>query len=378
VARRTLTSRDLNRALLARQLLLERVRSPIPRVLERMGGLQAQYAPSMYIGLWSRIKGFEFAQLTRALERRRVVQGTLMRATIHLVSTGDYWPFAVGIRESRREWWLRVHKPRPDPRELVSAAERLRERLAGGVIRRSEIDELLGRGNVWTNGVGLWLDLMRVPPSGTWERRRADLYAAAEDWIGPTDVTPEEGVQHLVRRYLGGFGPATRGEIAGWAGLPAPEIDPVLERLTLRRFEAEDGAELLDLPRAPLPNPETPAPARYLPVWDATLLVHARRTGVLPEEHRPRIFNTRTPHSTATFLVDGAVRGAWRVEREARTATLVLEPFERLPGDAEAELRDEAARLLRAVEPDAAVHRVVVRAAASPGARRPASRRTAR
>jgi hypothetical protein len=343
-----------------------------------MGGLQAQYAPSMYIGLWSRIEGFEFAQLTRALERRKVVQGTLMRSTIHLVATGDYWPFAVGIRESRREWWLRVHKPRPDPRELVSAAKRLRERLAGGVIRRSEIDELFGRGNVWTNGVGLWLDLLRVPPSGTWDRRRADLYAAAEDWIGPTDLMHEQGVEHLVRRYLGGFGPATCGEIADWAGLPAPEIDPVLERLTLRRFQTEDGAELLDLPRAPLPNPETAAPARYLPVWDATLLVHARRTGILPEEHRPRIFNTKTPHSTTAFLVDGAVAGAWRVEREARRATLVLEPFERLPADAVAELRDEGARLLRVVEPDAAAQRVVVSAAASPEARRPVSRRTAR
>ena len=105
----TLTQRDLNRALLARQLLLERAKTPIPKALERIGGIQAQYAPSMYVGLWSRLDGFERDQLTRALERGSVVQGTLMRATIHLVSRADYWPFAAGIREDQREWWPRVH-----------------------------------------------------------------------------------------------------------------------------------------------------------------------------------------------------------------------------------------------------------------------------
>src|ERR671914_734857 len=109
---RTLSRRELNRALLARQLLLERTRPGIPRALERMGGLQAQYAPSMYIGLWSRVADFERDDLTHALERKSVVQGTLMRATIHLVSRRDYWPFAVGVREARRRWWLRIYRGR--------------------------------------------------------------------------------------------------------------------------------------------------------------------------------------------------------------------------------------------------------------------------
>ena len=103
---RILTGAELNRALLARQLLLERVNGSIPKVLERMGTLQAQYAPSMYIGLHSRMEGFERAKLDRALERRTVVQGTLMRATIHLVSASDYWPIALGVRRARRESWL--------------------------------------------------------------------------------------------------------------------------------------------------------------------------------------------------------------------------------------------------------------------------------
>ena len=190
---RTLTQRELNRALLARQLLLQRARTTLPRALERMGGLQAQYAPSMYVGLWSRVAGFERDDLTRALERRTVVQATLMRATIHLVSARDYWPLEVAIRQSRRDSWLRGHRAGPSSREMSAAAARLRTHLRQGPLLRSEIDELLGKpGSVVVNGVGMWLDLVRAPPSGTWERRRADLYAAAEDWLGPVDVTPEE------------------------------------------------------------------------------------------------------------------------------------------------------------------------------------------
>lgn len=145
--------------------------------------------------------------------------------------------------------------------------------------------------------MGIWLDLVRVPPSGTWEGRRADLYASAADWLEPTEVTRKEGLELLVRRYLGGFGPAPAADIANWVGLPVSSLAPTLERLSLRRFRDEGGRELLDLPRAPLPDPDTPAPVRFLPTWDATLLVHARRTGILPEEHRPKVFSTKTPHS---------------------------------------------------------------------------------
>jgi hypothetical protein len=340
VSTRTLTQRDLNRALLARQFLLERQRMPLPRALERLGGLQAQYAPSMYIGLWTRLEGFERHDLDRALDRRSVVQGTLMRTTIHLVSARDYWPFAVGVRHSRRQG-LRGGTGRPGPKEVAAAAERLRRHIAGGPLPRAEITELLGGGSVLMNAVGLWLDLVRVPPSGTWERRRADLYAAAEDWLGPADVTEEEGIEHLIRSYLRGFGPSSRGEIADWAGLAVTDVAPALERLRLRRFRAEDGEELLDLPRAPLPPPDTPAPVRFLPVWDATLLAHGRRTGILPEEHRPRVFNTRTPQSVNTFLVDGVVSGTWRYEK----GRVKLEPFEKLARSTRRELEDEAERL---------------------------------
>ena len=334
---RTLTQRELNRALLARQLLLERARSGIPRVLEKMGGLQAQYAPSMYIGLWSRLEGFERKSLTRALERRTVVQGTLMRMTIHLVSARDYWPFAVGVRHARRESWLKSARGR----NVSSAAGRLRKSLAGGPMAQAEVDEVLGGDPAVRNGVGLYVDLVRVPPSGTWDRRRADIYASAEQWLGPSDVTPKEGVELLVRRYLGGFGPAPPGDIANWAGLPLSDITPVLERLNLRRFRVETGGELVDLPRAPLPDPETPAPVRFLPTWDATLLAHARRTGILPEEFRPRVFSIKTPQSVSTFLVDGKVAGSWKFERDR----VRVEPFRRLDKPTRKELDEEAERL---------------------------------
>jgi hypothetical protein len=341
MAERTLTQLELNRALLARQLLLERARTPLPRALERIGGIQAQYAPSMYIGLWSRLEGFEREKLTRALERRSVVQGTIMRTTIHLVSPRDYWPFTVAIRETRNKHWLKAHSGRIDPRKLAAAAKRLRPQLAKGPMRQAEVDEFLAGDAATRNGVGVLLDLVRVPPSGTWDRRRADIYALAEDWVGPENVDPDDALDLLVRRYLGGFGPAARKEIADWAGLSPKEIAPALERIELRTFKDENGKELVDLPRAPLPDPETPAPVRFLPTWDATLLAHARRTQILPEKYRSRVFHVKVPQSVSTFLVDGQVAGTWKYDKDR----IRLTPFHRLDRATRRELDGEAERL---------------------------------
>jgi hypothetical protein len=339
-AERVLTQRELNRAMLARQLLLRRGRLPLPRALERVAGIQAQYAPSMYIGVWSRVEGFERDQLTRALRRRTVVQGTLMRVTIHLVSAGDYWPIALAIRDPRREWWLRAHRGEPTARQVAAAAARVKRRLGSGTLSRAEL--MGGMDTPTFNGVGIWLDLVRVPPAGTWERRRADVYATAEAWLGPPpDMSAAEGLEHLIRRYLQGFGPAAPREIADWAGMSTRPVSEALERLELRRFRTEEGGLLVDLPRAPLPPGDTPAPVRFLPTWDATLLVHCRRTQILPEEHRPKLFHTKNPQSETSFTVDGAVAGAWRYENGGVT----LRPFGKLPPGARAELEAEAERL---------------------------------
>jgi hypothetical protein len=336
-----LSQRELNRALLARQLLLERVRLPIPRTLERMCGLQDQYAPSGYIGLWTRLEGFRRGDLTRALERRTVIQATLMRATIHLASRRDFWPIAAAIDEPLREWWFRATKRRHEEKRLRTIDERGRAILANGPKRKKEILEELQIPTSDFVGVGLWTQLVRVPPSGTWENRRADLYGLADAWVGPRDATAEEGQETLIRRYLAAFGPASRADIASFTGLPLNTIDSTTDRLSLRTFHAEGGEALLDVRGAPLPPPDTPAPVRFLPTFDATLLVHARRTQILPERYRPSIFSTKMPQSIGTFLVDGQVAGTWRSEG-GRVATVAFEP---LPKVARREVEQEAAAL---------------------------------
>lgn len=190
-------------------------------------------------------------------------------------------------------------------------------------------------------GAAMWLDMVRVPPSGTWERRRADLYGLADEWLGPSTATEAEGMEHLVRRYLGGFGPATLNDVANWAGLQVTALRSVVAEMGLRRYRDEEGNELLDLPRAPLPDPDTPAPVRFLPTWDASLLVHARRTQILPERFRSLVFGTKTPQSVGTVLVDGAVAGKWRYG----DGRVRVETFEPLPRSVRIELDDEAARL---------------------------------
>jgi hypothetical protein len=334
VTERTLSPAHLNRALLARQFLLERSELPIPQAIDAVGGLQTQYAPSGYVGLWTRLAGFERDALTRALEDRSVIQATLMRTTIHMVSGRAFWRFALGVRRARREWALRTPGRNGDEAALEVEAATMRRALADGPRTVKELGEL---GAGFVGNLGLWVDLVRVPPSGTWERRRADRLALAEDWVGPEDSTEDEGLAHLVTTYLGAFGPAPWRDIAAWSGVPATDLKRGAANLELVRHRDGDGRELLDLPEAPLPDPRTPAPVRFLPHWDANLLVHARRTGLLPEEHRPKVFSLRNPFSVGVYLVDGAVVGAWSV-REGRIA---LDPYAELAAADRRAVEDE-------------------------------------
>lgn len=338
---RTLTEAELNRALLARQLLLDRSRLSLTKALERIAGIQAQYAPAMYVGLWSRLEGFEREQLTQALERRTVVQGTSLRATIHLLTPRDWWVFSTATVERRRREWVRTRKL-ATPAQMDEAVARVRPLFDEGPVERKALQEAIGLGAPGISGINAWLDLVRVPPSGTWDRRRADLFADAADWIGPRpELEPAEATAELARSYLRGFGPGSAAEIADWAGLGPAEVREALELLELRRFRAEDGEELVDLPRLPLPDPRAPAPVRFLPTWDATLLVHARRSQILPERHRSKVFSTKTPQSVATFLVNGRVAGTWRYEQ----GRVAIEPFERLDKSARVGVDEEAERL---------------------------------
>lgn len=336
-----LTTRRLNRSLLARQLLLERADLSIPAALEQVGGLQTQYAPSGYIGLWTRIRGFRRDSLTEALEARSVIQATLMRTTIHMVSAADYWLLAAGTRRARREWWRRVTRKTSAGLDMEAHAERLRSVLAPGPRRQAELLELLAADGVpreaW-NGLGAWVDMVRVPPAGTWARRRADIYGLAQAWLPHREPVEAQGLELLLRRYLAAFGPGALADAARWAGVPPASLRPIAERLDLRRFRDEASGELLDLPDLPIPPEDIPAPARFLPSFDATLLVHARRTLILPERYRPIIFDTHAPQSFPTFLVDGAVAGTWRHTGDGIeiTAFEPLAPADRQELEAEA------------------------------------------
>jgi hypothetical protein len=327
MAERTLTQRALNRALLARQLLLERASMPIEDAVAQVGGLQTQYAPSGYVGLWTRLASFERDDLTVALQERRVIPAALMRGTIHLVHRREFWRYAMGVRQARRDNALRNLPRATGATEagLVVGAERMRHALADGPRSVRELGDL-AKGFV--GNLGLWVDLVRVPPSGTWERRRADQLALAEDWVGPCDATELEGFEHLVRAYLRAFGPAPWRDIASWAGIPTNVAKDAGQRLELVTYRDDGGAALVDLPGAPLPDPDTAAPVRFLPHWDANLLVHARRSGILPEVHRSRVFSIRNPFSVGTYLVDGVVAGAWSV----KDRHVELDPYRPLSG----------------------------------------------
>ena len=333
VAEPTLTQRALNRAMLARQLLLERADLPIPEAIEQVGGLQTQYSPSGYVGLWTRLRDFRRDELTAALEDRSVIQATLMRTTIHMVSRREYWLYELGVREARRAWAGRLPAQLGARKaDMQVKADRARSALADGPLTVKELGAL---GSGFLGNLSIWLDLVRVPPSGTWERRRADRLALAESWVGPPDTTEAAGLTHLVGAYLRAFGPAAWRDIASWAGLQVADVRRAAESLELRHYRDEDRRPLVDLATAPQPDPDAAAPVRFIPHWDAILLVHARRTGVLPEDHRSRIFSSRNPFSVGTYLVDGVVAGAWSL-REGR---VVLDPLAQL-----------APRMRRAVE----------------------------
>lgn len=346
----TLSTRQLNRALLARQHLLERSAFTLTQVIEDVGGLQTQYAPSGYIALWTRMANLERAALTRAMEARDVLHGTLMRVTIHSVTAADYWPMAIGVRRARRDWFNRVNGRRWSDAQNVAAAQAAREILSDGPLRLPEIRKRIaarGFDPIPPGSLGVWLDTVRVPPSGTWERRSNDPYALAEQWLPPERVHPdglpteEDGIRLLLTRYLGGFAPARPSDFADWAAIPLKRVQPIIATTELRKFRDEAGHELIDFPGSPLPDPDTPAPVRFLPTFDPTLLVNCRRTQILPEEYRPRIFNVRTPSSIGTILVDGQVAGTWKIE----AGNVGTQTFVTLAPQVQRELETEAEAL---------------------------------
>jgi len=348
---RVLTLRELNRATLARQMLLDRQAIPVLDAVERLAGLQAQVTSPPYVGLWTRLRDFRREDLTRLMEERQVVRATLMRATLHLMTAEDYLLLRPALQPAltrsmnsiagkrldgldvdrlvgaAREYFEREPHPFADLRPLLSELEPDRDPSALAYAVRTS------------------LPLVQVPSGGVWGYSGKAPFTTAERWLGRA-LSGSEDPRRLVLKYLAAFGPATVRDVQTWSGRMQLK-QPVEElRAELRTFRDERGNELLDLPDAALPPEDTPAPPRFVPDYDNLVLSHADRGRVISDEHRKKVFLSAA-RVRATFLIDGFVRGAWKVEKTRKTATLVIEPFEPISREDRAALSDEGERLVR-------------------------------
>lgn len=348
VGERVLTRRELNRALLARQLLLERAEARVPEAVERLGGLQAQYAPSPYLSLHARLRGFERAELTSALEKRRVVKALLQRGTLHIVTPRDFWAFTAARRALGADYWPPAYEKLLSKRKIAQIASATVAELRSGPLSFEEIRTLLApHAGERISTAFLWrrvqgqAEIVHVPPSGTWGYHGGGVFVAAGAVLRgglPDSVT---ACELLVRRYLRAYGPATAQDVAQWAGLQRTgPITETLAGMKLRTFRDERGKVLYDLRRGPIPDPDTPAPPRLVPRYDNLVLSHADRARVLGAVPVARIV-TKNALVHATILVDGFVAGTWRLEQ----GRVLLEAFSRLSPATTAALRVEAERV---------------------------------
>ena len=355
--------RDLNRATLARQLLLDRADLDPVGAVERLAGLQAQLARPPFVGLWSRLRDFERDRLRQAALDRRVVRATMMRGTLHLVSAGDYRRLRgplqpmldAGLRTilGARTEGVDVERLLAAAREVLAERpcpfDELRPRLAERVPGAEE--RALGY------AVRMLLPLVQLPSAEAewgWDAKAA--FGRAEQWIG---AGPEAGTEpdELVRRYLAAFGPATPGDAGAWSGLRG--LRDVFARLRpeLVVLRDERGRELFDLPDAPRPGADAPAPVRFLPEFDNLVLAHDDRTRVLADEHRPFV-TSKNLQVAATVLVDGFVAGTWKTERARGVAVLRVTPFGPIAAADRRALEAEGERLLAFTDPGAKGHEV--------------------
>lgn len=349
--------RTLNRALLGRQLLLERTAMAPLDAVEHLVGVQAQVPEVPYLALAARLAPFDPDDLGAHVAADRAVRAALMRGTIHLVSARDCraWaplvaPLLATILGST-SWGknLRAH----DVDAIVAAGEAL---LAERPRTRAELGRALAER--WPDAdpaslawaVTYRLPLVQVPPRGVWGRALQATWARAEDRVGPLDEPTDAALDDLVLRYLAAFGPATPADLRTWArfsGLPA-----VVDRLRprLRRLVDEDGRELLDVPDGVLPDPDTPAPVRILGEYDNALLGHADRRRIVPDRPHPD-YPPGRGGLHGDYLVDGMLHGTWRIQADRASAVLDLQPGAAIAAADRDALEAEGARLLALTDP---------------------------
>jgi Winged helix DNA-binding domain len=356
-----LSRRALGRATLARQLLLGRVRMPVPDALEHLVGLQAQAPDAPYVGLWSRLDGFGTGQLASAIAERDAVRIPLMRATMHLVTADDCAVLRPWVQPVLQRAFAGQNFARQlagvNLDEVIDAATAL---LAEAPMTRAELGTVLARrwpGRDPTSlayAVSYMLPLIQVPPRGIWGSRGQARWTAAESWIGRR-LDQHHLPEQLFARYLGAFGPASVKDAQTWSGLT--RLQEIADRLrpALRRFRDDAGQELLDLPDAQRPDPDTPAPPRFLPEYDNVLLSHAERSRIVTGNRRIPL-PPGSGGSTGTLLVDGEFRGAWKITRSNGRAALRIETFSPLAAADAVAVTDEGARLVAFVAPQLDPH----------------------
>ncbi|MCK2216309.1 winged helix DNA-binding domain-containing protein [Actinomadura sp. ATCC 31491] len=341
-----LSLRDLNRATLARQHLLGRHKGEVTDVVHRLAGLQAQEPRPPYLGVWSRLEGFGRDDLHAALRAGAVLRATMWRATLHLVTAADFAAFRRLL-----EPMLLAAARRFDEIDFAAVAAVADRLLAERPHTFNELRPRLlaefpgGHDRALGYAVRLLTPLAMVPTEDRWSFPRDPAFA-------PPGVAldPEPSPRALVERYLAAFGPATPADAQTWSGVRG--LRPVMEAMELERLAGPDGKELFDLPGAPRPGGDVPAPVRFLPDFDTLVLGHADRARVLADEHKGLV-TTKNLRVRAVYLVDGFAAGTWQVKRSGRKARLLLAPFGAAPG---AEVEEEGLRMLAFAEPDAAAY----------------------
>ncbi|MFJ8885365.1 winged helix DNA-binding domain-containing protein [Streptomyces sp. NPDC102402] len=337
-----LSTRALNRATMERQLLLRRTAVPVKDAVSRLVGLQAQNTRPPYFQLFSRLEGFDPAALSALMESREVVRIVTLRSTIHTHTAEDALTLRPLVQPARdRELnMFRSGLAGVDLDRLATLARKLvEERPRTMKELREELRLHWPDADPQSLGVAARcrLPLVQVTPRGLWGRSGQVALTTAEHWLD-RPPQPAASPDATVLRYLGAFGPASVKDLQMWAGLT--RMREVFERLRpgLATFRDESGVELFDLPDAPRPDPETPAPPRFLPEFDNVLLGHADRTRVIPPAYKGR--NGVGNQAYGTVLADGFLAAVWRLDKTADEAVVTVQAL----GDLGSETRDAITR----------------------------------